>query len=178
MTLAAKENKCCHSAVDVIEDGAVAHSNGSATVYFYFCPPVPACTTEPAGSHSSSESITPCRIGLQPIRSHDTESALFTPDSAVVCTSQSRCIDFCRKIWYPKLNQTFDNFTRTPFADCKQTNWVGLKSSSLNKLQEFLMSGLKGNIVPPKKRKASYWCRKCLLSMFHHVTGSFLELFL
>lgn len=97
---------CSHSAVDVMEDGAVAHSNRSASVYFYICPSVPASTTEPAGSRSSSESITALRIGLHPIRSHDTESALLTSDSAAVCTSQSRCIDFCRNLWFPKQNQT------------------------------------------------------------------------
>lgn len=90
--------KCRHRAEDVMEDGAVAHSNRSATVYFYFCPPVATSKTEPAGSHSSPESITARRSGLHLIRSHGTDSALFTPDSAVVCTSQSRCIDFCREI--------------------------------------------------------------------------------
>lgn len=98
MTTAVPKRNCSHSAEDVIEDGAVAHSNRSTSVYFYICPSVPTSATEPAGSQSNSESIMALQIGLHPIRSHGTESALFTTDSAGMRTSQSRCIDFYRNL--------------------------------------------------------------------------------
>lgn len=79
--------------------------------------------------------------------SRGTESAPFTPDSAMVCTSQSRCIDFCKEIYNPKPNQTSilalssDSFSRTPSADCKQTFFVGFKELKL------------------KQAARSFWCR-------------------
>lgn len=58
------------------EDRLVAHSNRSASVYFYICPSVPTNTTSPAGSLSNVESIPARPIGLHLLCSHDTVCAL------------------------------------------------------------------------------------------------------
>lgn len=79
--------KSSHSAQDVIEDDTVAHSNRNTGVYFYFSLPVPMSTTEPAGSHSGSESIAACQSVLHSIH-HVAPCTLHTWLSSAVHKSE------------------------------------------------------------------------------------------